>query len=41
MVFTDKVNRTMVAMALTGTNSASNKTRVCQVVWLHKYYCSF
>lgn len=29
VVFTDKINRTMVAMALTGTNATSNKMHVC------------
>ena len=28
MVFTDKVNRTMVAVKMTGTDSSSNKTQV-------------
>ena len=35
MVFTDKVNHTMVTMTITGTDSTSNKTQVSQVVWLH------
>ena len=35
MVFTDKVNRTTVAMTVTGITSTSNKTQACYVIWLH------
>ena len=38
MVFTDKINRTMVAITMAGTNSTGNKTQVYYIVWLHNYH---
>lgn len=39
MVFTDKINRTMVAITMAGTNSTGNKTQVYYIVWLLNYHC--
>ena len=34
VVFHNKLNRTTIAMTITGTNSAGNKTLVVLVIWL-------